>query len=117
MRTTEERTELILKKTEKIKAHRRRLRTAVLHSCSCCACAVLIVLCAINLPRVGSSDSISVGDESAAATLLAQNPAIGYIIMAILAFLLGVCVTALMFRIKLREPERKHAEPEEHREL
>ncbi len=117
MRTTEERTELILKKTEKIKAHRRRLRTAVLHSCTCCACAVLMVLCAINMPRVGTSGSIAVGDESVAATLLAQNPAIGYIIMAILAFLLGVCVTALMFRINRREAERGNAESEERREL
>ena len=37
--------------------------------------------------------------------MLGSGGALGYLVMALLAFLLGVCVTILCFRLRRREEE------------
>lgn len=46
---------------------------------------------------------------SSAASLIGSHTALGYILMRLLAFLFGVCVTVLLYRLRRRN-ERRHKE-------
>ena len=50
---------------------------------------------------------------SGTASLLGSHAALGYIIMGLLAFLLGVCVTVLLYRLRRREERQKQEDAED----
>ena len=61
-------------------------------------------------------NQIALGTSSGfdtAATMLGGSTALGYIVIGLLAFVLGVCVTILCFRIRLLNKEEQ---PEEQKE-
>ena len=45
-----------------------------------------------------------------AASLLVNSSALGYILIGILAFLLGICVTILLYRLRNRNKYKKQEE-------
>ena len=45
-----------------------------------------------------------------AASLLVNNSALGYILIGILSFLLGICVTILLYRLRNRNEYKKQEE-------
>lgn len=101
MRTNEERTELILTKTKALKARRKKRRTALLHSALSVISLAVITAAAVHLPQVDVILSPN-APESGVATILGQNNSVGYILMGIFSFLLGVCLTLLLSRFKHR---------------
>lgn len=110
MRTNEERARLIHERTWKIKEENRRKKQSVVDIC-CIAASLLIIFCMADwMPGIiaGFSEENS-SYVSGAASLIGGHAALGYILMGILAFLLGVCVTILLYRIR-RYNEREKRE-------
>ena len=110
MRTDEERTRLIQKRSAEIKRERQKRKQRVLDLLCIAACLILIVGIGSFLP--GLTVGIPGGDihhASGAASLVGSHAALGYILMGLMAFLLGVCVTMLLYRLHRRN-ERKQRE-------
>ena len=113
MRTNEERAALVRQRTETIKEEQQRkkhkIRMTVLGGVSLAACLCILVLMGSAMPRITAGfGEAAVSHTSGAASLLAGNEALGYVIMAIFAFLLGICVTLLLHVIHRRQQRRMH---------
>ena len=113
MRTNEERAALVRQRTKAIKEERRRkkhkIRMAVLGGASLAACLCLLVAMGSAMPRIiAGFGEAAVTHTSGAASLLAGNEALGYVIMAVFAFLLGICVTLLLHVIHRRQQRQRH---------
>lgn len=103
MRTTEERMHLIEKRRREIKNTRKSQRKEVL---AVAACLLLLVVMGTTMPGVvGGMEAIKVNYTSGTASILGNHEALGYILMGILSFLLGMCVTMLLYRLR-RKQER-----------
>ena len=65
------------------------------------ACLVLLIGASFAMPGIAAK--IQTGDYSGfepAASMYGGSAALGYIVIGLLAFLLGVCVTVLCFRLR-----------------
>ena len=110
MRTDEERAGLIHKRTAEIKRERQRKKQRALDGSCIGACLVLIVGIGSFLPDwVVGIPGGEVHHASGAASLVGSHAALGYILMGLMAFLLGVCVTVLLYRLHRRN-EREQQE-------
>ena len=110
MRTDEERAGLIHKRTAEIKRERQRKKQRALDGSCIGACLILIVGIGSFLPDwVVGIPGGEVHHASGAASLVGSHAALGYILMGLMAFLLGVCVTVLLYRLH-RMNERKQRE-------
>ena len=110
MRTNEERAGLIQKRTAEIKRERQKKKQRALDTVCIAACLILVVGIGSFMP--GLSVDIVGGEVhhvSGAASLVASHGALGYILMGLMAFLLGVCVTVILYRLH-RNNERKQQE-------
>ena len=99
MRSHEER---VAETKRRIAARQRenRLRRNTITMASAVA-ACLALLIGVSLAMPGIAASIQTGDYSGfetAASIFHSGTALGYIVIGLLAFLLGVCVTVLCFR-------------------
>lgn len=93
---------------ERQKGRQRRQIAAVL---GVAACLAVIVGASFAMP--GISEQIMQGTSSGfetAGTILGGGTVPGYIIIGLLAFLLGVCVTILCFRIRRLDKEEQAEE-------
>ena len=110
MRTDEERTRLIQKRSAEIKRERQKRKQRALDLICIAACLLLIVGIGSFLPDwVVGIPGGEVHHASGAASLVGSHAALGYILMGLMAFLLGVCVTVLLYRLRRRN-ERKQQE-------
>lgn len=108
MRTTDERMAQIQKRTAQLKAEREKKKQHGLDFLCAAACLVFIVGLDIGMPDfVGSLSGGGVLHTSGAASLIGDSAALGYILMGVLSFLLGVCCTVLLYRLRRR---KKHGE-------
>ena len=113
MRTNEERAALVRQRTETIKEEQRRkkhkIRMTVLGGVSLAACLCLLVVMGSAMPQIISEfGEAPVSHTSGAASLLAGSETLGYVIVAIFAFLLGICVTLLLHVIHRRQQRQRH---------
>ena len=113
MRTNEERAALVRQRAETIKEEQRRkkhkIRMTVLGGVSLAACLCLLVAMGSAMPRIISGFGEGpVSHTSGAASLLAGSETLGYVIVAIFAFLLGICVTLLLHVIHRRQQRQRH---------
>ena len=110
MRTNEERAGLIRKRAAEIKRERQRKKRRALDMICMAACLILVVGIGSFMP--GLTAGIPGGEvhhASGVASLVGSHAALGYILMGFMAFLLGVCVTMLLYRLHRRN-ERKQRE-------
>ena len=80
----------------------KRLRRNTITMASAVA-ACLAVLVGVSLAMPGIAANIQTGNYSGfetAASMYGGGAALGYIVIGLLAFLLGVCVTVLCFRLR-----------------
>ena len=110
MRTSEERARLIHRRTAQIKQEHRKKKQQGLYAVCMAACLLLVVGIGSFMPGL-SADIVGgeVHHVSGAASLEGIHAALGYILMGLLSFLLGVCVTVLLYRLHRRN-ERKQRE-------
>ena len=101
MRSHEERVAETKRRVAKIEQEKRRRRNTVTMASAVAACLALLIGASLAMPGIAAS--IRTGDYSgfeAAASIFHGGAALGYIVIGLLAFLLGVCVTVLCFRLR-----------------
>ena len=101
MRSHEERVAEAKRRIAKIERAKRRRRNTITISSSVAACLALLIGASFAMPGIAASiqtDNYS-GFETAA-SMYGGGAALGYIVIGLLAFLLGVCVTVLCFRLR-----------------
>ena len=100
MRSHEERITETKRRIAKIEQEKRRRDTITMAS-AVAACLALLIGASLAMPGIAAS--IQTGDYSGfetAASIFHGGAALGYIVIGLLAFLLGVCVTVLCFRLR-----------------
>ena len=112
MRSLEERVVETKRRIAQIERAKRLRRNTITMASAVAAC--LTVLVGVSLAMPGIAANIQTGDYSGfetAASIFHGGAALGYIVIGLLAFLLGVCVTVLCFRI--RQLSRENAQDKE----
>lgn len=117
MRTNEERIDLINKRTSELRKKRHARNTAALHSLSLIACISVIVGSGLAVNNVEIGFEAPPLGRVGAASVLSQNPAVGYILMAIMAFSLGVCMTLFFFHMDTARKAKHSSDSEDKDEL
>ena len=103
MRSHEERVAETKRRIAKIEREKRLRRNTITMASAVAACLALLIGASLAMPGIAAS--IQTGDYSGfetAASIFHGGAALGYIVIGLLAFLLGVCVTVLCFRIRHR---------------
>ena len=106
MRSHEERIAETKRRIAKIEQEKRRRRDTITIASAVAACLALLIGASLAMP--GIATSIQTGDYSGfetAASIFHGGAALGYIVIGLLAFLLGVCVTVLCFRLRQMNQE------------
>ena len=100
MRSHEERVAETKRRIAKIEREKRRRRNTVTMASAVAACLALLIGASLAMPGIAAS--IQTGDYSGFETAASMygGAALGYIVIGLLAFLLGVCVTVLCFRLR-----------------
>ena len=112
MRSHEERFAEAKRRIAKIERAKRLRRNTITMASAVAACLALLI--GASLAMSGIAASIQTGDYSGfetAASIFHSGVALGYIVIGLLAFLLGVCVTVLCFR--LRQMNREDGQDKE----
>lgn len=100
MNSTEARMRRIQKRAGELRRKKRRLRACALTA----GCMAILIALGAAMPSISAQ---SVRQGTGAASLLGAHESLGYILMSALAFLLGVCVTVLLYRIRQSDEKRK----------
>ena len=111
MRSHEERVAETKRRIAKIEREKRLRRNKITMASAVAACLVLLIGASLAMPGIAAS--IQAGDYSGFETAASMygGGALGYIVIGLLAFLLGVCVTVLCFL--LRQMNREDRQDEE----
>ena len=112
MRSHEERVVETKRRIAAMERKKRLRRNTVTMASAVAACLVLLIGASLAMP--GIAESIQTGDYSGfetAASIFHGGAALGYIVIGLLAFLLGVCVTVWCFR--LRQMSREDGQDKE----
>ena len=111
MRTEQERMELIRKKTLEIRKKEQKRRQRTQDFGCVAACVILIACLGILMPQVANQPVYTMDAFfPGAASIFENNSAQGYILMGMICFLLGVCVTVLLYRLHRKNREKKSDE-------
>lgn len=99
MRSNEERVAAVKRRVRQLEAQRRRSRSRIAVLSSAAACLAIIVAAACAMP--GVMERLTAGNYAGyetAASIFGGSTTIGYIVIGLLAFVLGVLVTLLMLQ-------------------
>lgn len=111
MRTNEERIHLIHERTAQKRRDAARRRHRALCAACMAACLWLVAGAGALMPALmAHATGGGAAHISGAASLIGDHAALGYILMGLLAFLLGVCVTVFLYRLRRREERRRREE-------
>ena len=111
MRSHEERVAEAKRRIAQIEQKKRRRRNTVTMVSAVAACLVLLVGTSFVMPGIAAN--IQTGNYSGfeTAASMYSGADLGYIVIGLLAFLLGVCVTVLCFQ--LRQMNREDGQDKE----
>ena len=101
MRSHEERVAETKRRIAARQREKRLRRNTITMASAVAACFALLIGASFAMPGIAAS--IQTGDYSGfetAASIFHGSAALGYIVIGLLAFLLGVCVTVLCFRLR-----------------
>ena len=101
MRSHEERVAETKRRIAKIERKKRLRRNTITMASAVAACLVLLIGASLAMPGIAAT--LQAGDYSGfetAASIFHGGAALGYIVIGLLAFLLGVCVTVLCFQLR-----------------
>ena len=96
MKTDAERMALIRQRTAQLQRQARARQMLLIDAGCMAACLVLVVCLGLAMPGWAGT-----------AGMLSERGADGYILVGVLSFLLGSCVTILLYRLR-RSSEKKH---------
>ena len=112
MRSHEERVAETKLRIAKIEREKRLRRNTITMASAVAACLALLIGASLAMPGIAAN--IQTGNYfgfETAASMYGGGAALGYIVIGLLAFLLGVCVTVLCFR--LRQMNRENGQDRE----
>ena len=101
MRSHEERVAEAKRRIAARQREKRRRRNTIAMASAVAACLALLIGTSLAMPGIAAN--IQTGDYSGfetTASIFHSGAALGYIVIGLLAFLLGVCVTVLCFRLR-----------------
>lgn len=111
MRSNEERVVEVKRRIAEKERQKKLRRSWIAAVSAVAACLVLIVVLSLFMPGIaGQLRPGGYSDYEMVASMFGENGALGYIIIGLLAFFLGVCVTILCFRIRLLNREEQSVE-------
>ena len=116
MRSHEERVAETKRRIAARQREKRLRRNTITIASAVAACLALLIGASLAMPGIAAS--IQTGNYSGletAASIFHGGAALGYIVIGLLAFLLGVCVTILCFR--LRQMNREDGQNRESEEI
>ena len=101
MRSHEERVAETKRRIAKIERAKRLRRNTITMASAVAACLALLIGASLAMPGIAARIQINdyAGFETSA-SMYGGGAALGYIVIGLLAFLLGVCVTVLCFRLR-----------------
>ena len=112
MRSHEERVVEAKRRIAKIEREKRRRRDTITIASAVAACLALLIGASLAMPGIAASiQTCDYSGFETAASIFHGGAALGYIVIGLLAFLLGVCVTVLCFR--LRQMNREDGQDKE----
>lgn len=100
MRTNEERIAALHTRTKQLKREEKNRRFYAVCAAGAAVCFAILAGIAVLIPRVSVNSYIDNTAESMNASIFAGSSVLGYLVIAILAFLLGITVTIFCFRLK-----------------
>ena len=112
MRSHEERVAEAKRRIAKIEREKRLRRNTITMASAVAACLALLIGASLAMPGIAAR--IQINDYAFLETspsMYGGGAALGYIVIGLLAFLLGVCVTVLCFR--LRQMNREDGQDKE----
>ena len=75
------------------------------------ACIMIVVCAGALMPSlIKTAENGDVTYRYGAASIISEAPAAGYVIMGLMSFALGVCLTLVIFRLRGAEKKRKTEE-------
>lgn len=111
MRTTEDRVELIQKRTAELKKQKRKKQRIETEVFCMAASFILIVGIGFLMPEViGTFQTHTIEHGSVAASLIGTTDTLGYIMMGLLCFLLGITMTVLLYQLRRSQDEKAQKE-------
>ncbi len=99
MLTGQERIEAMHRKAAEIETRQRMVRANVIGTLSAAASLVLIIALAVNMPLLMTGVSGGAGSEYSG-SILADSPVLGFVVIGVIAFILGALVTVLCYRLR-----------------
>lgn len=107
MKTDAERMALIRQRTAQLQRQAHARQMLLIDAGCMAACLALVVCLGLAMPGwAGTSVALHVAPTGTAG-MLSERGADGYILVCVLSFLLGSCVTILLYRLR-RSSEKKH---------
>ena len=107
MRTSEERVQELHARMNTLTETKNRRRFILTSAAAFAVCIALTVAMALMISKLPVRIPGESG-ESAAASIFAEHEALGYVVIALLAFCLGSLVTIFCFRIKKHLEEKQN---------
>ena len=105
MRSHEERVAETKRRIAAREQEKRRRRGRIVMASAAAACLALLVGVALAMPDITAWIPVGGSGFETAASIFHDSAALGYIAIGLLAFLLGVCVTVLCFRLRQMEKD------------
>lgn len=105
MRTTEEQLKEINQRVNTIQKQRSLRRQIALDLASGGSCLILLVVVCIWIPKLTEQEIENTASNYGG--LLLSAPYLGYVLVGILAFTLGICITLLCFHYKKLKQQRQ----------
>lgn len=100
MRTNEERITALHSRTSQLKRERKNHQFAAICAAGGVVCLGLLIGIAAMMPDISDYRFINETSDAMNASVFAGSGSLVYIVIAILAFLLGITLTVFCFRIK-----------------
>ena len=103
MRSTDEQLNEITARAAKLRKKQTLRRLIAAESIACCVCLALLIRCAVVMPAFEAA----VRDSADAyyGGLLLSSPSLGYVVIGVLGFFLGICVTLLCVHLHKQRTE------------
>ncbi len=103
MRTNEERVAAVKSRAAQLECQKRLRQKRLLALACACASLAVIVGAALALPHLQTNWRGAAYQTTA--SIFADSAVCGYVLIALLAFALGVCVTVLCYRLRVFHEE------------
>ena len=106
MRSHEERVAETKRRIAKIEREKRLRRDKITMISAVAACLALLIGASLAMPGIAANiQTANYSGFETTASMYGGGAALGYIVIGLLAFLLGVCVTVLCFRLRQMDRE------------